>query len=258
MALARRVDGVLAAAAPPLAGRRSRGPARAAPRPATVPSRVDRLAATGYASGQVAAEQARARIRRRLAANGAGSSSRAGRRTPTVSGSASTSSPPWRPHFADVRAHQLGSFAIRRLRNLALPVPGELAQHELGALAAVHGAEMLPNQPLGDTRRVLIYGTGDGGEMIFRELKNNPEWHYLPIGFIDDDPTKTNKVIHGLRVYETNGSLHSIAKAEMIEEILISVRDMPPERLEYLRSVCREANVALKRAQIRIEPVDFE
>ena len=118
--------------------------------------------------------------------------------------------------------------------------------------------QVLPNQPLGDTRRVLIYGAGDGGEMILRELKNNPEWHYLPIGFIDDDPTKTNKVIHGLRVYETNGSLHSIAKAEMIEEILISVRDMPPERLEYLRSVCREANVALKRAQIRIEPVDFE
>jgi UDP-GlcNAc:undecaprenyl-phosphate GlcNAc-1-phosphate transferase len=118
--------------------------------------------------------------------------------------------------------------------------------------------QVLPNQSVGDSRRVLIYGAGDGGEMILRELKNNPEWRYLPIGFIDDDPTKSNKVIHGLRVYETNGSLHAIAKTEMIEEILISVRDIQAERLEYLRSVCREANLSLKRAQIRIEPVDFE
>jgi len=118
--------------------------------------------------------------------------------------------------------------------------------------------QILPNQPAGDSRRVLIYGAGDGGEMILRELKNNTQWSYLPVGFIDDDPAKTNKVIHGLRVYETNGSLHDIVKAEMIEEILISVRDLPAERLDFLRTVCRESNLALKRAHIRIEPVDFE
>jgi UDP-GlcNAc:undecaprenyl-phosphate GlcNAc-1-phosphate transferase len=118
--------------------------------------------------------------------------------------------------------------------------------------------QILPNQPASNTRRVLIYGAGDGGEMILRELKNNPDWLYTPIGFIDDDPMKANKVIHGLRVYETNGSLQQIAKAEAVEEILISVRDLPSERLEYLRSVCRDSNLVLKRAQIRIEPVDFE
>lgn len=118
--------------------------------------------------------------------------------------------------------------------------------------------QVLPNQPAIDTRRVLIYGAGDGGEMILRELKNNSHWHYTAVGFIDDDPAKTNKEIHGLRVYETNGSLEDIVKIEMIEEILISIRDLPPERLEFLRSVCRESNIGLKRAQIRIEPVDFE
>lgn len=118
--------------------------------------------------------------------------------------------------------------------------------------------QVLPNRPLGDTRRILIYGAGDGGEMILRELKNNSDWRYTPVGFIDDDPAKTNKVIHGLRVYETNGSLRSVARAEMVEEILISVRDLPSDRLEHLRSICRESNIGLKQAQIRIEPVDFE
>src|SRR4029453_833964 len=118
--------------------------------------------------------------------------------------------------------------------------------------------QVLPNQSENGGRRVLIYGAGDGGEMILRELRNNSKWHYIPVGFIDDDPIKTDKVIHGLKVYETNGALRDVATAENVEEILIAVRDVRPERLEYLRSVCRDANIGLKKAQIRIEPVDFE
>jgi len=118
--------------------------------------------------------------------------------------------------------------------------------------------QVLPNQPHDGGRRVLIYGAGDGGEMILRELRNNYDWHYIPVGFIDDDAVKTGTVIHGLKVYETNGSLLEIAAAEHVEEILITVRDIRPDRLEYLRSVCRDANIGLKRAEIRIESVDFE
>jgi UDP-GlcNAc:undecaprenyl-phosphate GlcNAc-1-phosphate transferase len=32
-------------------------------------------------------------------------------------------------------------------------------------------------------RKVLIYGAGDGGELVLRELYNNPEWNYAPVGF---------------------------------------------------------------------------
>jgi len=94
--------------------------------------------------------------------------------------------------------------------------------------------------------------------MILRELRNNPSLMYRPVGFIDDDPTKSNKVIHGLRVYDSNGSLSDVVHKENVEEILITIRDLPPDRLNQLRQFCRESNVSLKKAQIRIEPVDFE
>jgi len=117
--------------------------------------------------------------------------------------------------------------------------------------------QMLPLPVSGDGRKVLIYGAGDGGEMVLRELNNNPEWNYQPVGFIDDDPLKKDKVIHGLKVFDGNGSVADICREKNITEILISVRNMPPEQLKKIREICRDTNIVLKRAQMKIEPVDF-
>ncbi len=60
--------------------------------------------------------------------------------------------------------------------------------------------QMLPHPMSDEGRNVLIYGAGDGGELVLRELRNNPDWQYKPLGFLDDDPLKKDKVIHGLNV----------------------------------------------------------
>lgn len=132
-----------------------------------------------------------------------------------------------------------------------------------GALAASRMAFrlfrlILPLPMANAGRTVLIYGAGDGGEMLLRELKNNPEWEYRPIGFLDDDPLKKGKVIHGLKVFGGNGSLEEICRQNDVQEILISFRNLSPERLRDVRTVCQASDIELKRAMIRIEPVDFE
>jgi UDP-GlcNAc:undecaprenyl-phosphate GlcNAc-1-phosphate transferase len=117
--------------------------------------------------------------------------------------------------------------------------------------------QMMPLPVAANSRKVLIYGAGDGGEMVLRELSNNADWNYLPVGFIDDDPMKKDKVIHGLKVFDGNGRLAEICREKDIAEILISAREMSAEQLKKVREICRENNVILKRAQIKIEPIDF-
>ena len=115
----------------------------------------------------------------------------------------------------------------------------------------------LPDSPSSRGRNVLIYGAGDGGEMVMRELKNDASWDLKPVGFIDDDPLKKGKVVHGLAVFDGADSLADLCRRKDIAEILISARSISPERLKELRLFCDEMGVELKRAQLKIEPVEI-
>jgi UDP-GlcNAc:undecaprenyl-phosphate/decaprenyl-phosphate GlcNAc-1-phosphate transferase len=115
--------------------------------------------------------------------------------------------------------------------------------------------QLIPTPNSLDGKRVLIYGAGDGGELLLRELLNNRELQYSPIGFMDDDPAKAGKVIHGLRVFGGNGELGSICQRHDVDEVLISSAKMSKERLEEILSFCRDHEIAVRRARITIEEI---
>ena len=117
---------------------------------------------------------------------------------------------------------------------------------------------MLPVAEIAGGRRVLIYGAGDGGELLLRELRNNRQWPYAPIGFLDDDPAKMGKVIHGLRVFGGDGDLQSVCREQQIEEVLLSSSRMSEERIREIQRSCQEEQIAVKRMRIRIEEVTEE
>lgn len=116
----------------------------------------------------------------------------------------------------------------------------------------------IPHSINDDQRQALIYGAGDGGEMVLRELRNNPAWNLSAIGFVDDDPLKSGKLIHGLKVYAGNGSFSSILENNHVDEVLIASRNIPNERLKEIRRICLDQNISLKRAHLKIEPFTFD
>lgn len=113
--------------------------------------------------------------------------------------------------------------------------------------------QLLPVSAPSDGRRVLIYGAGDAGELLLREMLNNQELQYTPVGFVDDDPLKNGKFIHGLRVFGGNGNLRNICKEQQITEVMISSSKFSEERVAQILHDCEEAHVILKRMRIQIE-----
>lgn len=113
--------------------------------------------------------------------------------------------------------------------------------------------QVLPVSGSGEGRRVLIYGAGDAGELVLRELMNNRALKYSPVGFLDDDPAKKGKVIHGLKVYAANGDLNVLCRQHNANELLISINSMPPERLQQIIDFGRTHDIAVKRMRINIE-----
>jgi UDP-GlcNAc:undecaprenyl-phosphate GlcNAc-1-phosphate transferase len=107
--------------------------------------------------------------------------------------------------------------------------------------------------PVGEPRRVLIYGAGDDGEVLLRVLRNDPNLRYLPVAFADDDPHKAGKLMHGLRVYGGNGELPRVCRELHVEEILIAGVNLPQDKVDQLRGDCERAQVVLKRARLEIE-----
>ncbi|MDO9028579.1 MAG: hypothetical protein Q7U68_06955, partial [Candidatus Roizmanbacteria bacterium] len=63
------------------------------------------------------------------------------------------------------------------------------------------------------SKRVLIAGAGDAGEMVAREIRTSRMISLESVGFVDDDPSKQGAVIHGVRVL---GNLAKIP--ELVEE----------------------------------------
>jgi UDP-GlcNAc:undecaprenyl-phosphate GlcNAc-1-phosphate transferase len=115
--------------------------------------------------------------------------------------------------------------------------------------------QFLPAGKGGDGRRALIYGAGDAGELLLRELLNNRELHCAPVGFMDDDPKKRGKVIHGFPVFGGNGLLHQIVKQHNIQQVLISSPRISEDRITEILRECESQNIELKRMAITIESI---
>jgi UDP-GlcNAc:undecaprenyl-phosphate GlcNAc-1-phosphate transferase len=113
--------------------------------------------------------------------------------------------------------------------------------------------QMLPVVGQENGRRVLIYGAGDGGELLLRELRNNRELQLSPIGFLDDDPAKSGKVIHGLRVFGGNGDLGTVCAQHEVHEVVISSMKMTDERIQEVLQTCADRQITVRRMRITME-----
>jgi UDP-GlcNAc:undecaprenyl-phosphate GlcNAc-1-phosphate transferase len=113
------------------------------------------------------------------------------------------------------------------------------------------GASRLTLRLLPETRalrrrrqRVLIVGAGRAGRGLSRELHDAHESRV--VGFLDDNPRVRRRRIQGITVL---GALDEAARAietARADEVLVTIPEAAPERLDAVRRAASEARVPLR------------
>ena len=96
-------------------------------------------------------------------------------------------------------------------------------------------------------KKILIYGAGDAGEMIARDLRNNGGlYHQEPIGFIDDDPAKTGAHIHGMPVLGSSDKLDQILRMYQPDEVLLAIPSASPSWIRRVLTKLEPYKIPIK------------
>lgn len=96
-------------------------------------------------------------------------------------------------------------------------------------------------------KRVLIYGAGDAGEMIVRDMISSGALsHYEPVGFIDDNPQKLRQHIHGVPVLGARESIPKILQTHSPNEILLAIPSALPALVRELLTILAPYKIPIK------------
>jgi FlaA1/EpsC-like NDP-sugar epimerase len=105
-------------------------------------------------------------------------------------------------------------------------------------------------------RRVLILGAGDAGEKILREILESPGLDHNVVGFLDDDPGKRGRTMHGVPVLAEIAMLPYVAQKVQPDEILLALPSVSGSRMRSIVELCKEVGIPFKTLPVIGEIID--
>ena len=95
-------------------------------------------------------------------------------------------------------------------------------------------------------KRTLIYGAGDAGITLLREIRNNPRLAYRVCGFIDDRADKRGVLINGVAVLGGGEKTTQLVEDNNIEVILIAIPSASGVEMTRILERCHDAGAECK------------
>ena len=105
-------------------------------------------------------------------------------------------------------------------------------------------------------KNIVIIGAGDVGEMALRELQRNVKYRYIMVGFIDDDPQKHGKRIHGVNVIGTIDDIPNLVKPFRIDEAFLAISRLSSEEIRSIVRHCEEAGIKCRMVPAVIDALN--
>jgi FlaA1/EpsC-like NDP-sugar epimerase len=97
-----------------------------------------------------------------------------------------------------------------------------------------------------DGERVLIYGAGDSGDQIIRQMQATPSAKFTPVALIDDNPKKMNLRVHGIRVVGASADLELVTRRTGATTLVVAIAGIGSKQLLEIDRRCKALNVTLR------------
>ena len=95
---------------------------------------------------------------------------------------------------------------------------------------------------------LILYGAGDLGASLVRQIEEGFSKTKSIIGFIDDNPSKKGLRIHGTQVLGDRSVLAKLALKKRIDEIIITISAISGKKLSEIVSFCRKFSPSVQVA----------
>ena len=102
------------------------------------------------------------------------------------------------------------------------------------------------------TDKVVIYGAGELGHMLSKQLFLSDKYRFKPVAFIDDDHTIVNTIINGIEIKGTPDQIITICKQNNANIVIAASNFIDDLKLQELKKVLSQNNIRLLRFEARM------
>lgn len=91
--------------------------------------------------------------------------------------------------------------------------------------------------------RVLIYGAGEAGQAIVRQIRHNSNLEFAVVGYVDDDEKKRKQFFQGVPVLGKGDDLARLVQLHEVDEMIVAIPSASRRELQKIAESGLEAGV---------------
>ena len=105
-------------------------------------------------------------------------------------------------------------------------------------------------------KQTILYGAGNAGASLLRDLQQDAVLPYAVCGFVDDNPQKLGLILQGVKVLGNGDDLSAIAKKYEVDLVLIAMPAATGAQMKAILERCNAAGIPYKTIPSLAELID--